>query len=326
MVPAAIVPKNRPCNNSLFIFGERWMKAPAISLGRLAAFAAVAEAGSFTAAAERLDTTKSAVSQAVALLERELGVQLLQRSTRKLAITEAGEAFLADCRALLASADAAMERARTGRAQPSGTLRLSSTQGTAGMIAGWIATYRERYPAMRVDYVPTDRTLDLIAERFDLTIRIGPMADSRLRAVVLEEVEMWIAAAPSYLAQRGTPRKPAELARHEWIALSLLPTPWSMELARGGRKIRVKMRGSVSAGSTEAVLRLVTQGVGISSFPATADLRGEVEAGRLVRLLPGWTARRMFLYAAYPGNIAPPAKTRAFIDLAKEAVRSSVRR
>lgn len=302
------------------------MKAPAISLGRLAAFAAVAEAGSFTAAAERLNTTKSAVSQAVALLERELGAQLLQRSTRKLAITEAGETFLADCRALLASADAAMERARTGRAQPSGTLRLTSTQGTAGMVAGWIATYRERYPAMRVDYVPTDRTIDLIAERFDLTIRIGPMADSRLRAVVLEEVEIWTAAAPSYLAQRGTPRRPAELARHEWIALSLLPTPWSMELARGGRKMRVKMRGSVSAGSTDAVLRLVTRGVGISAFPATADLRGEVEAGRLVRLLPGWTTRRMFLYAAYPGNIAPPAKTRAFIDLAKEAVRSSVRR
>ncbi len=299
------------------------MKTSAISLGRLAAFAAVAEAGSFTAAAERLNTTKSAISQAVTLLERELGVQLLQRSTRKLAITEAGATFLADCRALLASADAAMERARTGRAQPSGTLRLTSTQGTAGMVAGWIATYRERYPAMRIDYVPTDRTLDLIAERFDLTIRIGPMADSQLRAVVIEEVEIWTAAARSYLEQRGTPRKPADLARHEWIALSLLPTPWSMELARGGRKMRVRMRGSVSAGSTEAVLRLVTQGVGISAFPATADLRGDVEAGRLVRLLPGWSARRMFLYAAYPGNIAPPAKTRAFIDLAKEAVRLS---
>jgi DNA-binding transcriptional LysR family regulator len=302
------------------------MKASAISLGRLAAFAAVAEAGSFTAAAERLNTTKSAVSQAVTLLERELGTQLLQRSTRKLAITEAGETFLADCRVLLAAAEAAMERARTGRAQPSGTLRLTSTQGTAAMVAGWIATYRERFPAMRVDYVPTDRTLDLIAERFDLTIRIGPMADSRLHAVVLEELEIWTAAAPSYLAQHGTPRKPAELARHEWIALSLLPTPWSMELERGERKMRVKLRGSVSDGSSDAVLRLVMQGAGISAFPATADLRGEVEAGRLVRLVPGWTMRRMFLYAAYPGNIAPPAKTRAFIDLAKHAVRSSVPR
>jgi DNA-binding transcriptional LysR family regulator len=299
------------------------MKAPAISLGRLAAFAAVAEAGSFTAAAERLNTTKSAVSQAVAVLERELGAQLLQRSTRKLAITEAGEAFLSDCRALLAGAEAAMERARTGRAQPSGTLRLTSPQGSAGMVARWIATYRERFPAMRVDYVPTDRKLDLIAEHFDLTIRIGPMADSGLRAVVLEELGVWTVAAASYLARHGTPRKPAELAGHEWIALSLLPAPWSINFERGGRKLRVKLRGSISVASTDAVLQLVIQGAGISAFPGTADLRGEVAAGRLVRLLPGWTTGHMFLYAAYPGNIAPPAKTRAFIDLAKEALRPS---
>jgi DNA-binding transcriptional LysR family regulator len=302
------------------------MRAPTVSLGRLVAFAAVADAGSFTAAAERLNTTKSAVSQAVAVLERELGAQLLQRSTRKLAITEAGESFLADCRTLLADAEAAMERARTGRAQPSGTLRLTSTQGMASMVAGWIATYREHYPGMRVDYVPTDRKLDLIAERFDLSIRIGPMADSTLRAVVLEELELWTVAAPSYLARHGTPRKPAELARHEWIALSLLPSPWSIDLERGGRKVRVKTRGCISVGSTDAQLHLVIQGTGIAWFPSAADLRGEVAAGRLVRLFPGWTTRRMFLYAAYPGNRAAPAKTRAFIDLAKGAARATLGR
>ena len=299
------------------------MKAPAISFARLAAFVAVAEAGTFTAAAERLNTTKSAVSQAVAVLERELGTQLLQRSTRRLAITEAGEAFLSDCRQLLAGAEAAMERARTGHAQPSGTLRLTSPQGSAGMVANWIATYSKRYPAMRVDYVPTDRKLDLIAEHFDLAIRVGPMADSGLRAVVLEELGLWTVAAASYLARHGTPRRPAELAGHEWIALSLLPAPWSIDFERGGRKVHVKLRGSISAASTDAVLQLVSQGAGISFFPSTADLRAEVEAGRLVRLFPGWASGRMFLYAAYPGNIAPPAKTRAFIDLAKEAVRSA---
>jgi DNA-binding transcriptional LysR family regulator len=302
------------------------MRTPAVSLARLVAFVGVAEAGSFTAAAERLNTTKSAVSQAVAMLERELGAQLLQRSTRKLAITEQGEAFLADCRALLADAEAAMERARTGRAQPSGTLRLTSTHGVAGLVAEWIATYREHYPAMRIDYVPTDRKLDLIAERFDLSIRIGPMADSSLRAVVLEELELWTVAAPSYLARHGTPRKPADLTRHEWMALSLLPSPWVIDFERGGRKVRVKTRGSISVASNGALLRLVIQGTGIAAFPCTADFRGEVAAGRLVRLLPGWSMRHMFLYAAYPGNIAPPAKTRAFVDLAKEAVHARVGR
>ncbi len=302
------------------------MRTPAISLARLVAFVAVAEAGSFTAAADRLNATKSAISQAVAVLERELGAQLLQRSTRKLAITEAGEAFLADCRALLADAEAAMERARTGRAQPSGTLRLTSTQAVSGLVATWIAAYRERYPAMRIDYVPTDQKLDLITERFDLSIRIGPMADSSLRAVVLEELELWTVAAPSYLARHGMPRKPSDLAGHEWIALSLLASPWSIDFHRGSRKVRVKTRGSISVASNDAVLRLVLQGSGISGFPCTPDLREEVLAGRLVRLLSGWAMRRTFLYAAYPGNIAPPAKTRAFIDVAKDAVRASVAR
>lgn len=297
------------------------MKTPAISLGRLVAFVAVAEAGSFTGAAERLNTTKSAVSQAVTVLERELGAQLLQRSTRKLAITEEGQLFLADCRVLLADAESVMERARTGRAQPSGTLRLTSPHSMAGMVAAWIATYRERYPSMRVDYVPTDRRLDLIAERFDLTLRIGPMADSSLRAVVLEELQLWTVAAPHYLARHGMPRKPADLKSHEWISLSLLSSPWSIDYQRAGRKVRVKTRGSISVSSNEALLRLVVQGTGVSAFPGTADLRAEVAAGRLVRLFPGWTARRMYLHAAYPGSIAPPAKTRAFIDLAKDMVR-----
>lgn len=298
------------------------MRTPGINLDRMAAFAAVADAGSFTAAAERMDTTKSALSQAVSLLERELGAQLLQRSTRRLAITEAGVAFLADCRALLDDAEAAVERARTGRAQPSGTLRLTSPQESVGMVAAWITAYRERFPDMRIDYVPTDQTFDLIADRFDLAIRIGPMADSRLRGVMLEELELWTAASPVYLKRRGTPRKPADLPAHEWVALSLLPAPWTVDFTpKTGRKITVRLRGAVSAASNAAVRSLVLAGAGISAFPNTASMRADIEAGRLVRLLPGCRLKRLFLYAVYPGSMAPPAKTRAFIDLAKEELR-----
>jgi DNA-binding transcriptional LysR family regulator len=299
------------------------MKSSILSLGRLAAFVAVADAGSFTAAAERMDTTKSALSQSVALLERELGAQLLQRSTRKLAVTEAGHAFLRDCRALLAEAEATVERARTSRMQPSGTLRLTSPQAAVGLVAGWIAAYRERYPEMRIDYVPTDRTLDLITEHVDLTIRIGAMDDSRLHAVVLEEIELWTAASPRYIARHGTPRRPAELVSHDWIAFSLMATPWTVEYTRGGKKERVRLRGSVSAASNEAVHRLVLAGAGIAALPGVAEIQEDVQAGRLVRLLPGWQMRRLFLHAAYPGNIAPPAKTRAFIDLSKALVSQS---
>ena len=284
------------------------MKAPPVSLDRMAAFVAVADAGSFTSAAERMHTTKSALSQAVSLLERELGAQLLQRSTRKLSITEAGYAFLEDCRALLDEAEAAVERARTGRAQPSGTLRLTSPMESVGMVAAWITAYCTRFPDMRIDYVPTDQTFDLIADRFDVVVRIGPMADSRLRGVMLEELELWTAASPVYLKRRGTPKKPEDLPAHDWVALSLLPAPWTVDYTpKSGRKATVR--------------QLVLEGAGISAFPNTASMREDVAYGRLVRLLPGSRMKRLFLYAVYPGSMAPPAKTRAFIDLAKEKLK-----
>lgn len=294
-------------------------KTPGINLDRMAAFVAVADAGSFTAAAERMDTTKSALSQAVSRLERELGAQLLQRSTRKLSVTEAGLAFLTDCRALLDGAEAALERARTGRAQPSGTLRLTSPQESVGMVAAWITAYRERFADMRIDYVPTDQTFDLIADRFDLAVRIGPMADSRLRGVMLAELELWTAASPAYVKRNGTPTKPTDLPAHEWVALSLLPAPWTVDFtSKSGRKETVRLRGAVSAASNAAVRQLVLEGAGISAFPNTSSMRADVESGRLVRLLPTYRLKKLFLYAVYPGNMAPPAKTRAFIDLAKE--------
>ena len=288
-----------------------------ISLERIAAYVAVVDAGSFTAAAEHLDMTKSAVSSAVALLERELGIQLLQRSTRKLSITEAGDTFLADCRALLVQAGMVVERARTGRAQPTGTLRLTSPQDSASMIAPWIAAYREKFPGMRIDYVATDQSVDLIADRFDLAIRVGPMRDSRLRAVKLAERELWVITSEIYLARRGVPRKPENLADHEWIAMSILPHPWTEEFTlKSGRLIRVRMRGAISVSSASAVRSLVEVGLGVSTLP-DGNVRAEVEAGRLTRLFPDCTLKKLFLHAVYPGSREPPAKTRTFIDVAK---------
>ena len=288
-----------------------------VSLERIAAYVAVADAGSFTAAAERLDMTKSAVSSAVALLERELGVQLLQRSTRKLSITEAGDAFLTDCRSLLDQAGTVVERARTGRAQPTGTLRFTSPQDSAAMIAPWIAAYRDQFPGMRIDYVATDRSVDVIADRFDLAIRVGPMRDSRLRAVKLAERELWVITSDVYLARHGIPRKPEDLANHEWIAMSILPHPWTEEFTlKSGRRISVRMRGAISGSSASAVKNLVEAGLGVSSLP-DGNVRAEVKAGRLRRLFPDCTMQKVFLHAVYPGNREPPAKTRAFIDIAK---------
>ncbi|MGH3849031.1 MAG: LysR family transcriptional regulator [Pseudonocardiaceae bacterium] len=294
------------------------MKARNVSLDRLEAFVAVAEAGSFTAAAERLGATKSALSQAVALLERELGTQLLQRSTRKLTITEAGTAFLDDCHALLAQAEEVVERARTGKTRPSGTLKITSTVDSAIQVAEWIAEYRQRYPEMRVDYFPTDQKMDLIEGRFDLALRIGLMHDSQLHAVKLMDLELFLVASEAYLARRGVPKTPQDLASHEWLALSVVPTPWTATFrARGGKTSTVRMGGSIIVSAAIAQKGLALAGAGIAAMPESI-VQADVDAGLLKRLLPGYRLPPLYFYAVYPGTMAPPAKTRAFIDIVKE--------
>lgn len=290
---------------------------PSANLDQMSVFVAVADAGSFTAAADRLGMAKSAVSQAVSALERELGVQLFQRSTRKLAITEAGAAFRHDCVELLAQAAAAVDRVRSGKAHPTGVLRITSVADSAPMVAEWIADYCARYPAMRIEYLPTDQKIDLIADRFDLALRIGSMQDSSLRAVKLGELETWLVAAAEYLARRGTPRRPQDLVAHEWIALTVVPTPWTRVFeSPSGRQERVRLSGAISVSAAAAMRSLVQAGAGIAAFPDSM-VSADVAAGRLTRLLADYRLPKLFLYAVYPGSRTVPAKTRAFIDLAK---------
>lgn len=294
------------------------MKARGVKLDRLAAFVTVAQSGSFTAAAEHLRITKSALSQAVTLLERELGLQLLQRSTRKLSITEAGSAFLGQCQALLAQAEQLMEHARTAKARPSGTLKLTSAPHLAMRVARWIMRYRNRYPEMRVDYHPSDQRLDLIEGGFDLGLRVGFMRDSRLHAVKLMNLDLLLVASDSYLARHGTPKSPADLPAHEWIAHSVVPTPWTLTFeSRDGKRSTVRMQGAVSVSAGVALRALALAGAGIAAVPDWG-VEADIEAGRLRRLLPNYRLPRLDFFAVYPGTIEPVAKTRAFIDLIKE--------
>ncbi|MBL8251800.1 MAG: LysR family transcriptional regulator [Candidatus Competibacter sp.] len=296
------------------------MKSRGVDLAQMAAFVAVAETGSFTAAAERSGVTKSALSQTITLLERELGAQLLQRSTRKLALTETGTAFLDDCHRLLAQAEQVIERARTRQAALSGTLRITSTLDYTLPVARWIAEYRNRYPAMRIDYLPTDQPLDLIEGRFDLALRLGRLQDSSLRAVKLMDLDLLLVASPAYLARSGALRTLKDLRSQEWLAFNILPRPWTLPLWREGKTLAVRMRGSIGVSAAIALKELALAGAGMAALPEPL-VRGELNLGRLVRLLPAYRLPPLQFYALYPGALAPPAKTRAFIDLAKEEIR-----
>jgi DNA-binding transcriptional LysR family regulator len=189
-----------------------------VNLNRLAVFVALVHAGSFTAAAEQLGLTKAMVSQHLARLEQELGTTLLLRSTRRMSLTEAGTVFHADCARLLADAEAAIARVGGNRDTPSGTLRLTtSTDCGMAVVAPALASFCQVHPQVQVDLVIGDRFNDLIAERFDLAIRVGWLRDSSLHATRLGSFRQMVVATPAYLATHGTPRRPEQLAGGTWL-------------------------------------------------------------------------------------------------------------
>lgn len=289
-----------------------------MNLARLEQFIAVCSTGSFTRAADQLAVTKSAVSQHVAALERELGVQLLHRSTRKLALTEAGTALLEQGRALLEHAQRLAERTRQQAARLTGILRLTSAEETASRIAPLIAEYVRLHPGMQVEYRPSDRLLDLVAEGMDLSLRTTGRRDSNLRAVNLAVFDVWCVASPEYLLEHGTPRRLADLTAHAWIAFTPIPHPWTLQ-TRDTRK-SVRLQRKLSTSSTTGGRALALAGAGIFAAPQFV-LETEVAAGRLMRLLPALKLPQVTLYAAWPGQREPPSKTRAFIELAKARLR-----
>lgn len=297
------------------------MAVAEINLNRLAVFVAVVRAGSFTAAAEQLGLTKAMASQHVARLEKELGVTLLVRSTRRMALTEAGAIFHTDCVRILGDAEAAIERVGKSRETPVGTLRITaaSDHGPA-VVAPALAGFMQRHPQLKVDFEVSDHIADPIAERFDVSVRIGWLRDSTLHAARLSAFRQCPVASPAYLAAQGTPRRPDDLARHRWIALSVLSSPlrWTFT-ASGGARRTVRMSAVAQVNNTLAAYALVLAGAGVSVLPDYL-VEAAIGDGRLVPLLRGYRLPNGGIYAVYPGR-QPPAKVSAFIAHLRDTLR-----
>jgi DNA-binding transcriptional LysR family regulator len=289
--------------------------ASSVNLNRLAAFAAVVESGSFTAAAEKLGLTKAMVSQHVSRLEKELGISLLTRTTRKVMPTETGASFYADCAQALQGMEAAIARVGGGSEVPSGTLRLTTPEdyGSAVVVPA-LAGFMHRFPAVKVEFVATDQVVDLVAGRFDLAIRTGWLRDSSLRATQLGGFDQIVAAAPAYLRKFGTPRRPEDLAKHHWITLTLLRSAltWTFS-AKDGKTQAVRISSTVSTNSTASLRAFMREGVGVSILPDYM-LDADIRAGRLVRLLTAWSLPQGGVHAVYPNARYTSAKVRAFVD------------
>ena len=270
-------------------------------------------------AAEKLGLTKAMVSQHVSRLEKELGIGLLTRTTRKVTPTETGAAFYADCALVLQGLEAAIARVGGGSEVPGGTLRLTAPEdyGSAVVVPA-LAGFMHRFPAVKVEFVATDQIVDLVAGRFDLAIRTGWLRDSSLRATRLGGFDQVVAAAPAYLKQFGIPRRPEDLAKHRWITLTLLRSAltWTFS-AKDGRTQTVRVSSVVSTNSTASLRAFMREGVGISILPEYM-LDADIRAGRLVRLLAGWSLPQGGVHAVYPNARYTSAKVRAFVDFFRE--------
>ncbi|MEC5397054.1 LysR family transcriptional regulator [Uliginosibacterium sp. H1] len=297
-----------------------------MDLNRLRVFVAVADAGGFTAAAERLGSTKALVSQQVARLEAELGVMLFSRTTRRVTLTEAGTELFADSAPLIAQAESALARVAQGGEALRGTLRITApVDFAAGMVAPALARFAAAHPDMQFDLVAADTVLDMVAARIDIAFRMGWLRDSTQRAVMLGEVQQWVVCTPDYLASHGPIDHPSQLAEHRWIALSLLPAPLSWRFSRHGDEqsedLTVRMRAALRTDSPTTLNALACEGAGVT---ASADMvvREDVEAGRLVRVLADWQLPAAGIYAVYPPGRHVPAKSKAFIAAFREYLRT----
>jgi DNA-binding transcriptional LysR family regulator len=295
---------------------NRAMDTSSVNLNRLAVLVAVVEAGSLTGAARRLGLAKSMVSKHMQLLEAEVGVALLVRSTRTLRLTDAGRAFYEASRQLLQSAEQAIEEARTGRDSLQGTLRVAtSVDYGVIVVAPLLSRLRVRHPGLKVDLVCSDHRIDLIAEGIDVAVRLGKLDDSGYQAARAGPLLRWLVASPDFLALHGMPDSLETLASLPYIALTVLPQPASLVLTdSAGILHEVRMRNTVFSTNTAYACRaaaLAGDGVARANVFSVKD---DVAAGRLVRLLPDWSLPVSDIHAIYPASPHLPQKVRVFID------------
>lgn len=284
-------------------------------LDEIETFAAVAEHGGFAAAARVLAKDPSVLSRRVDALERRLGVRLLARTTRKVALTEVGAAYLRKVRIILAELTAANMEAAEAAARPRGLLRVTMPRTFARLwVVPWLPAFLRDYPEIEIELQLGDRFFDLVAEGFDLAIRFGGVADSSLTVRHLASFETVLCASPAYLAEAGTPHTPEDLQGHRCLGLTV-PNFWpDWRLRRGDERATVHAPAQFRTDDGSSMVLAALDGGGIM-LAAEWSCGRHLAEGRLVRVLPDWrmdgegNAQIMLP----PGRLVP-AKTRLFIE------------
>lgn len=275
-------------------------------------FTTVVETGSFTRAAEQLHLSATAASRHVAELEKHLGAQLLQRSTRRLNLTEIGTNYYDRCRTILADVEEAEVQAATSESQPRGMLRISlPTSFGIQYIAPAIPEFCKRYPDLHLELSFSDRIVDLVEEGIDMAVRITRDLKTNLVARKLAPVRMVCCTSPAYLERYGTPRHPDDLRQHNCLTYSYSPNVW--EFVREGREYHVQVKGRIGSNSGDMNRLAAVSGLGIDTLPIFL-IYDELRSGKLVPILEEYLIPPINVYAVYLPAARRAARIKAMVE------------
>src|SRR5512137_2977059 len=290
-----------------------------MDLNRVAVFLRVIEAGSFTAAAATLGVRKSSVSRSVAALEAELGIRLLQRTTRRLHLTDAGRAYHDRARDALAGLEEARQEVSALGASPRGVVRVTAPGDLAGALAEVTHAFVHACPEVRVEVSLTARVVDLVREGFDLAVRAGVLADSSLLARRLGDTDLGLFASPGYLDGAGRPRRLADLERHECVLYRAGGTAatWRLSGPRGEEQVTVHGHVDTDEFAFVRAMLLAGSGIGLAPIFMFGPL---AEEGALERVLPRLALRGAALHVVWPSRRYEPAAVVRYRQALEEAL------
>ncbi|MGI4837802.1 MAG: LysR family transcriptional regulator [Janthinobacterium lividum] len=285
-------------------------------LTSMGAFVMAAESGSYASAAERLGLSAQMVAKHVAALERHLGARLLNRTTRRQSLTELGSAYYERCKHILSEAEAADSLAQIMNDTPRGKLRITAPVAFGSyVLMPFITQFLRQHPEVEIDLHLTDRFIDIVEEGYEVAFRIGPLNNSSLTARPLAPYRLAACAAPRYLAERGTPRTPADLQAHECLSYTYWARPAEREwqFSQGAEHYSVRVNSRLQVNESKALLTAALDGFGIVLGPVDF-LQPALQSGELVQLLTDYAAPSREMHLLYTANRQRTAKLRRFIE------------
>lgn len=279
-------------------------------------FARVVEAGSFSAAAERLGVSRAVVSYQIKQLEQRLGIRLLNRSTRRLSLTAAGRQYFDSCHRIADEAKTAHRLIQNLQDEPVGHLSIACPVNLGiQWIVPIVSEFRQRYPSIELDLNLSESLVNLIEEGIDLAIRAGPLVDSELKSIKLATSSRRMCAAPSYLRQRGRPQQLEQLADHEWIIYSRMSS--QLNLIKDNKSYTLNIQGKLRTNNAAARLQFALAGHGIALLPHY-DVYQALEKGELIELFSEYQLPALDLFAVFPTGSTHTRASRLLLDMLRE--------